>query len=333
MKLGKILRVTGAVALLAFMISRVGHGDLWQRLQSAQFGLLMLAFAVIVVDGLLRAWNWRQLLLAMQLGTAVPYGKVLACFWSAAFLGQVVPSTAGTDALRALLGMRAIGGPLSAHAAAIVMLNAISLFTGCLVGLVAVLFLGLGLHEAHGVRPVAALLFAAGVGGAVGIYLLVRYQRGLVIAIMRRMRGRAQRKLRRGLRRFMDRLLVFERSGAHATPVLLMACCTLLTRAVAFALAGAAVHVNLSLLAWVTVVPSAMLSGLLPYSVAGYGGDQAAVTYFVSGFGAGTSEALAFALLLPLVPMFFNLLGGIPVLLGKIGPIGVRDRDATGTIE
>jgi uncharacterized membrane protein YbhN (UPF0104 family) len=287
---------------------------------------------VIVIDGLLRAWNWRQLLLAMRLSSEVPYGKVLACFWSAAFLGQVVPSTAGTDALRALLGKRTIGGPMSAHVAAIVMLNAISLFAGCVVGLTATLFLGLSLAGAAGVRPFVALLFGAAVIGASCAYLLVKYQRGLVIGMLRRLRGRKLRKLRHGLRRFIDRLLVFERRGAHALPVFAIACCTLLTRAVAFALAGAAVHVSLPLLAWGTIVTSTMLSGLLPYSVAGYGGDQAAIVYFLSGFGVLPSDALAFALFLPLVPMFFNLLGGIPVLLGKIGSEGVaRDGETVDT--
>ncbi len=329
MKLSKALRLLAALGLLAFMISRIGHADVLERLRTIRPEIMCLAGAVIVLDGLLRAWNWRQLLLAMHFSTTVPYGRVLASFWSAAFMGQVVPSTAGTDALRALLGMRTVGGPLSAHVAAIVMLNAISLFAGCLVALIATLFLGLAYHGAAGVRPAAALLFVAAVLGASSVYLLVKFQRGLVIGLLRRLRGRRQKKLRRGLRRFMDKLLVFERYHARALPVFAIACCTLLTRSAAFALAGAAANVHLPPLAWLTIVPSTMLSGLVPYSVAGYGGDQAAVVYFLSGFGASAVDALAFALLLPLVAMFFNLLGGIPVLLGKVDPARAVQESST----
>jgi hypothetical protein len=38
--------------------------------------------------------------------------------------------------------------------------------------------------------------------------------------------------------------------------------------------------------------------------------------YFLGGFGASAADALALALLMPLVPMAFNLLGAIPTVLG-----------------
>lgn len=319
MKPFKLLRIVAALALLGWLVSRIGHTDLLERLRHAQLELMLLAFAVIVVDGLLRAWNWRQLLMAMRVAPQVPYGSLLSSFWSAAFLGQVVPSTAGTDALRTVFASRSVGGPLSSHAAAIVMLNGISLFAGCLAGLVCVPLLGLALHGSSGIRPPVALLFAAAVVGALALYMVLKYQRGFALLLLRRLRRGKARKLRRGLRRFMDKLLVFERSNARALPVFGIACLTLVTRSVAFMLVGAAVHVKLSLFAWLTLAPSIMLSGLVPYSVAGYGGDQAATVYFLTGFGTLPADALALALLMPLVPMFFNLLGAIPVLLGKGG--------------
>jgi uncharacterized membrane protein YbhN (UPF0104 family) len=306
------------LVVLGWLIVQVGHTDLLDRFAQARLGLILLGFAVIVVDGMLRALNWRQLLVAMRIAPSVPYGKLLASFWSAAFLGQVAPSTASTDAVRTLMGARTIGGPLSTHAAAIVMLNAMSLFAGCLVGLACLPFLGLASGESTGLRPVVALLFAAGVLGMVTVYGVVRYQRGLALALLRRLpRGKA-RKVRRGFRRFMKKMLVFDRSGARALPVFGIACLTLLTRSTAFALVGASLDLQLPLLAWLTLTPSIMLSGLIPYSVSGYGGDQAAAVYFLTGFGALPAKALALALLMPLVPTFFNLLGSIPLLMGNV---------------
>jgi uncharacterized membrane protein YbhN (UPF0104 family) len=318
LKAFKLLRILAALALLGWLINRVGHTDLLERLRDARVELLLLALVSIVLDGLLRAFNWRQLILAMRLAPRVPYGRLLACFLSSAFLGQVVPSTAGTDALRVLSAARTIGGSLGAHAAAIVLLNAISLFAGCLIGLACLPFLGLAQEDATGLRPAVALLFCAAVLGAVSVYLIVKYQRGFALRLLRKLRGRRGFKIRRGLRRFMGNLLVFDRYATRALPVFGVACLTLLTRSTAFAFAGAAVHLQLPVLAWLTLTPSIMLSGLVPYSVAGYGGDQAASVYFLTGFGALPAKALALGLLMPLVPMFFNLLGAIPVLLGKV---------------
>jgi len=318
LRLFKLLRILAALALLGWLINRVGHTDLLERIRDARVELLLLALVIIVLDGLLRALNWRQLIVAMRLAPQVPYGKLLACFWSSSFLGQVIPSTAGTDALRVLSASRAIGGSMGAHAAAIVLLNAISLIAGCLIGLVCLPFLGLAQGGASGLRPAVAVLFGTAVLGAISVYLLVKYQRGFALRLLRKLRGRKGFKLRRGLRRFMGNLLVFDRYATRALPVFGVACLTLLTRSAAFAFAGAAVHLQLPVLAWLTLTPSIMLSGLVPYSVAGYGGDQAASVYFLTGFGALPAKALALALLMPLVPMSFNLLGAIPLLLGKI---------------
>lgn len=311
-----ILRTVAALGLLAWLLNRIGHTDVLERLRHASPLLMLAAVAVIVLDGLLRAWNWRQLLQAMRLAPHVPYGRLLGNFWSSAFLGQVLPSTAGTDALRALGAARTVGGPLSAHVAAVVMVNAVSLFAGCAIGLACLPFLGLAIGEAHGMRPAVALVFAAAVLGASGAYLTVKYQRGLVLRCLGVLKGRRGLKLRRGLRRFVDKILVFERYDARPLPVFGIACLTLLTRSGAFALAGAAVGIHLPVLAWLTLAPSVMLSGLVPYNVAGYGGDQAASVYFLGGFGASAADALALALLMPLVPMAFNLLGAIPTVLG-----------------
>jgi uncharacterized membrane protein YbhN (UPF0104 family) len=65
-------------------------------------------------------------------------------------------------------------------------------------------------------------------------------------------------------------------------------------------------------------VPAYALSGLLPYNVGGYGGDQAAIVYILTGFGVPGGEALAFALIVPLITVTFNMFGGLAVLFGGL---------------
>jgi glycosyltransferase 2 family protein len=312
----RVFRIALALGMLTFLLFKIGHTKPLQRLAMANPLYIGMAVAVVIVDGLIRAWNWCQLVRAMHFGRPAPYRTLLTIYWSGSFLGQFVPSTVGTDALRAMIAARNVGGNPSTHAAAVVMLNAISLATGCLAGLVCAYWLA-SIGEAGSLRPAAVALFAIALGAAVVGYTVLRTQRGLILRLMRRMHGR-WRKLRRGLRRFMHRLLVFDRYDVGATPIIAVAFFTLLTRATMYALVGMAVGVTLPFPAWVALVPAYSLSGLLPYNVSGYGGDQAAIVYILTGFGTGGGEALAFALIVPLITVTFNMLGGLAVLFGGL---------------
>jgi uncharacterized membrane protein YbhN (UPF0104 family) len=314
--LKRIVRPILALGLLALLISTLQHSDFLQKLASARVSFILAAIVAVVLDGLVRAWNWTQLIRAMQPAAQVPFRRALSLYWSGSFLGHFLPSTAGTDALRALLAARQVGGAVSTHAAGVVMLNLISLITGCAVGLVCVGTMAL-LNGWHSVRWIALVLFAGPVGGGLVGYWMLRDHKGLLLRVLRLMGGRL-RKLRRGLRRFMDRLLVFERMDVRAAPIFGIALLTLLTRATVYALVGHAVGLELPIPVWVALVPGYALSGLIPYSVSGYGGDQAAIVYFLTGFGALASNALAFALIVPLITLIFNMLGGFAVLFGRI---------------
>jgi uncharacterized membrane protein YbhN (UPF0104 family) len=313
----RIFRPLLALGLLALLILNLKHAEFLHSLAATKPVFIIGAIAAVILDGLARAWNWTQLIRAMHPGKPVRFGVVLSLYWSSgSFMGHFLPSTAGTDALRAMLAARRVGGPVSAHAAGVVMLNVISLLTGCAVGLACVVWMVVATHG-EGVRWVSMGLFAGPIfAGAIG-YWLLRDQRGFVLRLLRLMRGRL-RKLRRGIRRFMDRLLVFERLDVRAGPIFGIAVLTLLTRATVYALVGYAVGLELPVPAWVALVPGYALSGLIPYSVSGYGGDQAAIVYFLTGFGAPAAKALAFALIVPLITLIFNMLGGFAVLFGKI---------------
>jgi uncharacterized membrane protein YbhN (UPF0104 family) len=196
------------------------------------------------------------------------------------------------------------------------MLNAISLASGCCVGLVCAFWLASS-GQAGAVRLPAQWLFALAISGAVIGYGLLSSQRGLLLRILRTLHGR-WRKLRRGLRRFMHRLLVFERYHVRASPIIAVAVLTLATRAGMYALVGHAVGVQLPFQAWLALVPAYALSGLLPYNVGGFGGDQAAIVYVLTGFGVPAGEALAFALIVPLITLTFNMIGGLAVAFGGL---------------
>jgi uncharacterized membrane protein YbhN (UPF0104 family) len=94
-----------------------------------------------------------------------------------------------------------------------------------------------------------------------------------------------------------------------------------------YALVGLSVGVSLPFPAWLALVPAYSLSGLLPYNVSGYGGDQAAIVYVLTGFGVPGGEALAFALIVPLITVTFNMLGGLFLMLGGLEVRARRNAD------
>jgi uncharacterized protein (TIRG00374 family) len=308
----KLVRFALVIAALAALLLKVGRADPLQRLAGAHVEFIAIAVVVVIIDGMVRAWNWRQLMRAMRIAPNVGYGMVLRLFLAGGFLGQAVPSTAGTDAVRAVLASRSFGGRVSEHAAAVVALNLISLMAGCTVGLAVAAWLFLT-APGHGVRPVAILLFAGALSAAVTAFWLVHRQRALLLCMLRLMGGPAL-KLRRGLRRFMHRLLVFERFHVSIAPILAVSFLTLAMRATIFALIGSSVGIVLPAGVWASLVPAIMLSSYIPYSIGGYGGDQAALVYLVTAFGISAGSALAFALILPLMALPLIMLGGLFVL-------------------
>jgi uncharacterized membrane protein YbhN (UPF0104 family) len=121
------------------------------------------------------------------------------------------------------------------------------------------------------------------------------------------------------LRRFIYRVLIFQRYKINVLPMFAIALFTLLTRTAVFPLVGLAVGLSLPFAAWVALVPACNLSGLIPYSVAGFGGDQAAMVYVLTGSGASAGAAFTFAMIVPFVGMLTNTLGGLSLLFVKPG--------------
>jgi uncharacterized protein (TIRG00374 family) len=322
------IRYLIAIGMLGLLALKFRDARPFERLATAAPMFVLLALGVLAFDGMARALNWAQLIRAMRVAPRVRYGTVLRIYWAGGFMGQVIPSTVGTDALRAVMAARNIGGHPSAHAAAIVMLNAISLTAGCAGALACSAWLALVGHEK--LRLLTMAVYACAIGAAVIGYSLLHWQRGTALRLLRLLPG-SLRKLRRGLRRFMHRILVFDRYRINLLPIFAIALVTLLTRAAIFPLVGLAVGLALPFAAWVALVPACTLSGLIPYSVGGFGGDQAAMVYVLTGNGANAGLALSFALIVPLIYMLANMLGGLSLLFGKLdGARPVRNEPVIG---
>ena len=311
MKPMQLLRVAGAIGILAWLLSKAGFSEVREHLVSASAGLLAIAVFAAAGQSFLRILNWRQLLHSMH-PVRSGYLRLSSSYFYSALLGQFVPSTVGTDAIRVVVAHKSFGGSPAVYAASLVVLNAITLFVSAALGLGALLWLWSADTLPQRLVPAIPVLLAI-VLLVPTVHFTLRSRRGLVVLALRKIRPRRLYRLRRGLRRFVDSLLVFERSpAAHIRGVLVTSFFVVFAQVCFFALMAGAFGVSVPLVMWLAVPSLMAIAGMLPLSIFGFGLLQGALVFLVTSFGVPPSSALACALVAGFVSTtVFLALGGI----------------------
>jgi uncharacterized membrane protein YbhN (UPF0104 family) len=289
------LRIGAALAILFFLAREAGVETVTAHVSSARVEVLAGAMLFTFGESMVRIVNWRSLLASMQAQRLAFWGLV-GCYFTSGVLGQFVPSTAGTDALRVMITQRRFGGSTAVYAASLVVLNAVMLFAGSLIGL-------LGLGYLYLTDQLPALLLVSlpvllGISLLVpAVHVLLRWRRDLAIAALRRLRKPRWFRLRHALRRFVDALLVFEKSPGSLRRVMAIAVTAVLIQASFFAAVGFAFGVRLPIGVWSVFPPLIAVVGLMPLSVLGFGAQQGALVAVMTAFGVAPAEALAVSIL------------------------------------
>ncbi len=313
---GWVLHLAVAATVLALVLHGFGGEQVFAHLGDVHLGWASVAVALSLVDGVVRVLNWRQLLGDSMPGRTHLRRRLFASYYSGSFLGTVVPSTAGTDALRAMFATQSLGGHMAFHIGPLFTLNVLGLAAGCVVGEVGVLALwGASTGPTRWFLATASLLLGALITAAATGYLLLKYRRGWAISALR-LAGPRLFPVRRMARRFLRGLVVFTRSGVHFAPVFGVAMLTQVVRAATFMAVAAALGLQLPLAAWLLLAPLTTLSALLPLSVAGFGGEQAALVYLLAPFAVDASQAVAVSLAFSTLWLAVNVIyGGAAYLL------------------
>lgn len=183
---GRAMRFALAIGILGLLVLKLNNAKPFERLAATKPIFVLLAISVLAIEDMARAWNWTKLIRGMYVAPRVGYGTVLRIYWMSGFLGQFVLAGVGTDALRAVMATRSIGGHPSAQGAAVVMLNVIGLTVSCAAALVCAAWLALAGHH-QGVRMFEVVLYAGVIVAAVVGYWLLHWQRGAVLRLLRLM--------------------------------------------------------------------------------------------------------------------------------------------------
>jgi uncharacterized protein (TIRG00374 family) len=292
----RLLRLGVAVSIVAWLASRAGVEDIVRHFSEADVPLLLAALALMFADSLVKAWNWRKLIASLVTDREVSFVRVLSWYFAGGFLGAVVPSSASTDVLRAVLSRRSLGGHGPACAASVLTLNGVGWLAGCLLGLVGVSLLAIGRSLPDLLGPAALLFVIMAVVLPVG-YRVLSVQRRQIMALLRNFRWP---KIRSTIRTFIDAVCVFERAHVRFLQFLVIAATGLLAQAGMYALTAASVGVYLPFAVWMILAPLTRIIALVPISVMDFGLIQGAHVWILSLFDVPASQAFVISALFAL---------------------------------
>jgi uncharacterized protein (TIRG00374 family) len=289
----RLLRAALALCILAWLAYSVGLDHILQDLAHASLPMLLAATALLALDGVAKARNWQQLLIAsVDDSPKLPLLRVLRWHFAGGFVGAVVPSSASTDACRVWMAVAGLRGHTAPCAASILTVNCLGWFSGSAIGLVGITLLAREQELPRLLQPVVfVFLFTLVVLPTA--YALLASRRDWVERLIERV-GHRSLRARQGLTKFLDALLVFEHAGLRFPVFLLVSAAGLLAQTGMFALTAAAVGIDVPFAVWMMLVPLTRIVALVPVSIADFGLIQAAHVTVLALFGVPPS--LSFAL-------------------------------------
>lgn len=282
------LRIAVSAALVAFILSRAELGRVFEALREADLRLVLLALALNPLGYLFSVSRWRLLLSAR--GGDPSFGFLLRAFLVGVFFNNLLPSTVGGDAVRALASARA--GVSRSTAVATVLVDRF-------LGLLTLLAFALaGVAAAPGVAsrvPALGLwLGLAGAGMATLAWALFAPSRRAE-ALAGRLPALLPTPWRPSAGRFLEALVAFRGRGGLLAKALAWSAGLQTLVVLNGWLLARAVGVTIPLAAFFVLVPLAVFVMTLPVSINGIGVRETVWAFFFTAYGMPAAAALGVA--------------------------------------
>ncbi|HKY22646.1 MAG TPA: lysylphosphatidylglycerol synthase transmembrane domain-containing protein [Vicinamibacterales bacterium] len=303
------LRLTFAVALLAYLLVKAEPLAVARVFATVRWPPLVLVTALVLIDRALMARRWFVLLRPLDRERLPSFGAILRIFFVSTFVGTFLPASIGGDAVRAY-SLSNHGVPLAAASASVFvdrMLGVLSLFLMAL----------LGLSLADGLasdRAIQVGLAATGLACAIASVLIFS---SAAETMAEKLLGRVTWNWVR--RAPLSVLAALRRYGQHRGAlwnVLAASVAVQVLRILQAYYLGAAIGLSVPLMAYFAFVPLIMLVMLLPVTVNGIGTSQAAFIWFFSRVGTTGHEAFALSVLFVALQVVGNIPGAVFVIAG-----------------
>jgi uncharacterized membrane protein YbhN (UPF0104 family) len=297
---GTVLRLAFSGLLLALVLARTDLDAAALRIASADVRLLAAAFAATAAQILALAWRWS----AAMAGIGAPLGFrcALAVTLGSLFVGQVLPTSIGSDAWR-VWRVRLLGHPVSAGVHGVLVDRAAAL--GGLVLVVGATMPALFLRVAD---PGWQTALAAGLAAALASL-------ALAVSADRLARAWPSRPWLEAAGRFARTLRRLALQPRRALPLVAVSALAHLGAGATAWLIAQALTLPASLADCIVLMPPVMLLAALPVSLAGWGVREGAMVALFAAAGLPADGALPLSLLFGLLLLAASLPGAAVILL------------------
>jgi glycosyltransferase 2 family protein len=311
-----VLRIVVSGGVIAFLLAKADVATLWDTLQDARVGYLLLALLAIFVGLFVSAFRWKAYLDAVELSLST--GSLLRLYFVGTFFNAFLPTGIGGDAYKAMRLGR--GRESLAPAFASVFLDRFAGVVGMAAfGLVSSAYLlASGISE-RGV-PLLALVLSLAIMGTATVLLLGG----------ERLLGRGRLIKHEGIGgRIRRAIRMVHAAGRHpdaaARGYLLGVVFQglVFTYHICIAKALGISHVPIAIFASIVVISS--LATMIPLSINGLGFREGAYIWALGRFGVDHDRALAFALLVLAALLLSSIVGGI-IYVALGGEVHLRHR-------
>jgi uncharacterized protein (TIRG00374 family) len=321
LRLSRLLpRLIVAAGLTGWMLWKAHPREVASAAANADWRLILVAVALVLVDRALMAYRWLALLCTVERRRRPPLGSVMRVFFVSSFVGTFLPMSVGSDAVRSysLTRFNVSGGDAVASVLMDRMLGVASILLMAMLGLSLVTDLAsnTGVLVAVGLAALAcvvtiATIFSSRAAAALG-------------GIAARLPGPF---VRHAAARVLESVRKYSAFPGQLVNVLACSIGVQALRIVQAYYLGRGLGMDVPLTTYVAFIPIILLIMLLPITFNGIGTAQAAFVWLFAR--TGTPDAVAFALSVLFVSLGIvgNLPGGILYLVG--GVHGAEGRQVT----
>jgi len=311
-------RAAIAAGLTAYILWRSHPREVLAAMAGADWRLIAIAVALVLVDRALMAYRWLLLLCIIDPADRPPLGEVMRIFFVSTFVGTFLPASVGGDAVRAYSMTRLNVRGRDAVA---------SVFMDRMLGVASVLIMAaVGLLLARDLAGNRTIVSSLAVAAAACVATLAvifsdaaARLAGVAIAMLPARLGRFGEGLLASIRRY---------SSYHGqlANVLLGSLAVQTLRIVQAYFLGRGLGMTAPLVTYFAFVPVILLVMLLPVTFNGIGTSQAAFVWFFAQAGVAAAPAFALSVLFVALGIVGNLPGGVLYAVGHTRPDAERVR-------
>ncbi len=300
-----IIRIVVSISLIAYLIKTQlkDLSGIIKILKSSNKILLLLSLSTHVFGTWITAFRWKTLLNTQNVRLGI--GTLSITVLIGQFFNNILPTSIGGDVFRTYDASKKAGIPMGTSAS-IILVERFSGVVSAAVYAVAALFLG---FTAIGNQPVIIPIIIFFIVTIIIAFLIINpsvFKLGRIFN-----RFRLMRKLREKLSNVYNTLTSFKKYKLVLIRVLIYSFLLQFSVILNYYLAARALGINLTLTAFIFIVPVVAIIAMIPISIGGIGLRESSIVFIMVALGVANDKAALCSLLILFMLVLVGIVGGI----------------------